>query len=176
MLRSALSLSAALAIATPAFAESHLSELAAIGEANFKFCQSCHVVRDDDGNVLAGRKAKTGPNLYGMVGRTAGTVEGTRYGKSLVAAGEAGLIWDEEQMVAYLLDPKKFLQAYLGDSKARSKMSFKMRADKKNGLTAEESAAAMYAFLAEIGPEMEMQEDMAPEAEAEEETETEATN
>ena len=174
MLRSALILSATLALGTPAFSESHLSEMAAIGEANFKFCQSCHVVRDDEGNVLAGRKAKTGPNLYGMIGRTAGTVEGFRYGKSLVAAGEAGLVWDEEQMVAYLLDPKKFLQTYLEDSKARSKMSFKMRADKKNGLTAEESAAAMSAFLAEIGPEM--QEDMVPEAETEEETEAEATN
>ena len=109
-----------------------------------------------------------------MVGRAAGTVEGTRYGKSLVAAGEAGLVWDEEQMVAYLLDPKKFLQTYLDDSKARSKMSFKMRADKKNGLTAEESAAAMVAFLAEIGPELAVEEEA--DAGAEDATDTDATN
>ena len=174
MIRPFAALLALTTFSLPALAESHLSEAAAIGEANFKFCQSCHVVRDDDGNVLAGRKAKTGPNPYGMVGRAAGTVEGTRYGKSLVAAGEAGLVWDEEQMVAYLSDPKKFLQTYLDDSKARSKMSFKMRADKKNGLTAEESAAAMVAFLAEIGPELAVEEEA--DAGAEDATDTDATN
>lgn len=55
---------AATLIAGAAFAEGN----AADGEAAFKQCQSCHVVVDDEGNTLAGRKAKTGPNLFGVPG------------------------------------------------------------------------------------------------------------
>ena len=173
MIRFVSTVLTATVIAAPVFAESHLSEGAALGEAAFKLCQSCHVVVDDDGTVIAGRSAKSGPNLYGIVGRQAGTVESFRYGKSLVAAGEAGLTWDEEQMVAYLLDPKKYLREYLDDSSARSKMSFKARPDKKNDLTAEEVAANFYAFLAEVGPEMDMDMDMDMDMEADETSETE---
>jgi len=114
------------------------------GEAAFKQCIACHVVADGDGNVIAGRSAKTGPNLYGMVGRAAGTVEDFRYGKSLVEAGEAGLVWDAEQLVSYLQDPKKFLQTFLDDKKARSKMTFKVRK--------EEDAQNLAAFLAKHSP------------------------
>ncbi len=147
---------AAALLAGPAFAESHLSETAALGEAAFGQCQTCHVVVDDEGETLAGKNAKTGPNLYGIIGRQAGSVEGFKYGKSLVAAGEAGLVWDKENFTAYSLDPKKFLQTYLDDKKARSRMSYKVRADRKNDLAAEDVAMNLYDFLAEIGPEMEM--------------------
>lgn len=158
MNRSATTLFAFSLLAAPALADSHLSEGAALAEASFKLCASCHVVVDDEGNTLAGKKSKTGPNLYGVIGRAAGTVEGFRYGKSIVAAGEAGLIWDEETMVAYLQDPKAFLKAYLDDPKARSKMSYKARADKKNDLSAEDVSRNFYNFLLEIGPEVEMEE------------------
>ena len=171
MIRSATTLFALSMIAAPALADSDLSENAAMGQAAFKLCQSCHVVVDDDGNTLAGKRAKTGPNLYGVIGRTAGTAEGYKFGSSMVAAGEAGLVWDEENLVAFLQDPKGFLKEFLDDSSARSKMSFKARADKKNDLTAEEVAANFYAFLAEIGPEMEMEMEMEME-----ESETETTN
>ena len=160
MFRSGLTAISLALLAAPAFAESHLSEAAAMGEAAFKLCASCHAVVDDEGETLVGKKAKTGPNLYGMIGRQAGTVEGFRYGKSLVAAGEAGLVWDEENFVKYLLNPKEFLKEYLDDPKARSKMSFKARADKKNDLTAEEVAANFYHLLKELGPEMEEMDDM----------------
>lgn len=176
MIRSATTLFALSMIAAPALADSDLSENAAMGQAAFKLCQSCHVVVDDEGNTLAGKKAKTGPNLYGVIGRTAGTLEGYRYGKSIVAAGEAGLVWDEETMVAFLQDPKKFLQTYLDDGSARSKMSYKARADKKNDLTAEQVAANFYAFLAEIGPEMEMDMEMDMDMDEESEGEAENTN
>jgi len=172
MIRSATTLFALSMIAAPALADSHLSENAALGKAAFKLCQSCHVVVDGDGNTIAGKKAKTGPNLYGLIGRTAGTAEGFKFGKSIVAAGEAGLVWDEEQLVAYLQNPKKFLQAYLDDSSARSKMSFKARADKKNDLTVEEVAANFYHFLKEVGPEMEMEMEESTEEAAETEDST----
>jgi cytochrome c len=70
---------------------------------------------------------KTGPNLYGIAGRTAGTYEGFKYGDSIVAAGENGLVWDEESFVAYSQDPKAFLKDYLGETSAKSKMSFRLK-------------------------------------------------
>ena len=143
MFRTTATLLAALTLAAPALAESHGGDAEAGAEA-FNQCQTCHVVADEDGNILAGKRAKTGPNLYGIVGRQAGTVEGFRYGKSLVEAGEAGLVWDEEQLVAYLQDPKEYLRTYLDDNRARSKMSFKVRE--------EEDAANLAAFLASFGP------------------------
>ena len=100
---------------------------AAAGEKAFRQCQSCHVVQAPDGTVLAGRNAKTGPNLYGVIGRQAGVVDGFRYGDALVAAGEAGLVWDTDNMQAYLTDPTSFLRETLDDSSARSKMSYRLR-------------------------------------------------
>lgn len=139
---------AAMLMAGPAFAESHaMAEPtgdAAAGESVFSKCQSCHVVADDEGNVLAGRNGRTGPNLYGLPGRTAGTVEGFRYQRAIQEAGEAGLTWNEETFVAYVLDPQGFLREYLDDSRARSGMSFRLRT--------EEEAADLWAYLYSLSP------------------------
>jgi cytochrome c len=128
-------------LAAPAFAESHADLTAtgdaAVGEKAFRQCQSCHVVANDAGDVLAGRAAKTGPNLYGVVGRTAGTVDGFNYSDAMVAAGEAGMVYDEATFVAYVQDPTGHLREVTGDSSARGKMSFKVRkADDALGLYA----------------------------------------
>ncbi len=113
----------------------------AAGEEQFnRQCVSCHVIRDADGEVLAGRSAKVGPNLYGLPGMTLGTVEGVRYGDSLVAAGEAGAIWDEETFVAYVQNPTDWLRETLDDRRARSKMAYQVRD--------EQQARDMYAFIA----------------------------
>ena len=51
----------------------------AAGEEQFnRQCISCHVIRNDDGEILAGRSAKAGPNLFGVAGNVLGTVEGFR--------------------------------------------------------------------------------------------------
>lgn len=97
------------------------------GEKVFKKCQACHVVANDAGEVLAGKNGKVGPNLYGIAGASAGAVEGFGYSKALKAAGDAGLVWDEETFVAYLADPTKYLRSYLDDGKARSAMSFRLK-------------------------------------------------
>lgn len=141
-------------LAAPAFAESHaegemMLDLefegdAAAGEAAFKQCISCHVVVDDEGNKLAGRNGKTGPNLYAVMGRPAGSVEGFRYSKSMLAAGEKGLVWDEQTFVAFVQDPTGFLREYLDDKRARSKMSLKVRKP--------EDALNLAAFLASLAP------------------------
>ena len=97
----------------------------AAGEREFRKCQACHVVEDPDGNVLAGR-GKTGPNLWGMLGAKAGSVEGFRYGDGLVEAGEKGLVWDAETFAAYLANPQGFLREFTGNSRARSNMAFRL--------------------------------------------------
>ena len=102
------------------------------------------MVVDADGTTLAGRNAKTGPNLYAISGRTAGTVEDFRYSKSMVEAGDAGLVWDEEKFVAYVQDPTGFLREYLDNRRARGKMAFKVRE--------EADAVNLYAYLASLAP------------------------
>ncbi len=111
-----------LALATPALAEGD----AAKGEQAFRQCKACHMIQAESGETIV-RGGRTGPNLYGIIGRTAGTVDGFRYGASLVAAGEAGLVWSEESLVAFVEDPEAFLAAYLDDSGARSKMTYRLR-------------------------------------------------
>ena len=124
----------------PAFAAGD----AAKGEIVFKQCQTCHSVVDDDGKVLAGKGGKLGPNLFGVFGRQAGTYEGFRYGADIVAAGSAGLIWDETHFVAYVQNPAAFLKAQLNDPGAASKMAFKLKD--------QASAENVYAYLAQFSP------------------------
>lgn len=135
-----LTLVALLATSAPAFAAGD----AAKGETSFKQCQTCHLVADADGNVLAGKAAKTGPNLYGLFGRTAGTYPDFKYGEDLIAAGAAGLIWDEATFVEYVQDPSAFLKARLDDKGAKGKMQFKVKTP--------EIAADLYAYLATFSP------------------------
>ena len=125
--------------AAPAFAAGDATK----GEAVFKQCQTCHIVADGDGKLLAGKGAKIGPNLYGVFGRTAGTYEGFKYGDSIKAAGAAGLVWDEAHFVEYVQNPATFLKTYLGKP-AVAKMAFKV----KDAATAED----VYAYLAQFSP------------------------
>lgn len=133
-------------IASTAFADAHLGPGdPAAGEKSFAKCQACHIVQNDEGEVLAGRSGKSGPNLFGVVGSAAGSVDGFRYKNSIVEAGEGGLVWDAANLATYLQDPTAFLKETLGDDGARSGMSFKVRS--------EEEAANLAAFLATFGGE-----------------------
>jgi cytochrome c len=114
------------------------------GKKVFNQCQTCHVVADADGNVLAGKNAKTGPNLYGIIGRKAASYEGFKYGEGIQEAAAKGLVWDEEKLTAYVQDPTAFLEEVTGNSKAKSKMVFKVKK--------EEDAANVAAFLASLSP------------------------
>lgn len=97
----------------PAFAEGD----AAKGEKEFNKCKACHMIASESETIVKG--GKTGPNLYGVIGRTAGSVEDFSYSDGLAAKGEEGLVWDEAELSAYVKDPS----AYLG---SRSKMTFKL--------------------------------------------------
>lgn len=127
-------------------AETHATGDADAGEKVFMKCKACHSIVDNDDNVVV-RGGMIGPNLYGVYDRQAGTVEGFSYGDSIVAAGESGLMWNETDFVTYVADPAKFLKSYLDDSKARSKMAFK--------LPKEEDAMNVWAYLVSVGPEVE---------------------
>jgi cytochrome c len=126
--------------AMPALAEGDIEA----GKKVFNQCQTCHVVVNDAGETLAGKKAKTGPNLYGVIGRQAGSYPDFKYGDSMIAAGAAGLIWDEAKITEYVQDPTAFLKTTLDDKSAKGMMSFKLKKP--------EDAANVVAFLASLMP------------------------
>ncbi len=65
------------------------------GEKLFKRCKTCHSLEEG--------KKKVGPSLFGLFGRTAGSVEGYKYSKAMK---ESGIVWDEETLDAFLTKPK----------------------------------------------------------------------
>ncbi|MDA0720484.1 MAG: c-type cytochrome [Proteobacteria bacterium] len=137
-------IAAALAIlAAPAFAQDLTPTLgdAANGEEQFnRQCVACHIVADADGNVLAGRNSRTGPNQYGLIGRVLGSAEDFKYSDGLVALGEAGEVWNEANFVGYVQDPTGWIREKLEDRRARGKMAYQVRA--------EQDAYDLYAYLA----------------------------
>lgn len=98
---------------------------AAKGKRVFNRCKACHMVGEKARN-------KIGPVLTGVVGRKAGEYEKYRYSKLNQTAGEAGLVWTKDNLFDYLVDPTKYLKAYIeenGDkakAKGRSKMIYKL--------------------------------------------------
>jgi cytochrome c len=81
------------------------------GEGVFKACKACHQAGE-------GAKNAVGPQLNGIVGRKAGTVEGYNYSEANKEAGAGGLVWTEEQLFKYLEKPLVFMpktkMAYAG--------------------------------------------------------------
>ncbi len=90
------------ALATPTLAAEGNADA---GKKVFAKCAVCHGIGD--------AKKPIGPNLNGVIGRTAGTQpeflakKGAGYSKAMIAAGAGGLVWDEAQIAEYLIDPKK---------------------------------------------------------------------
>jgi cytochrome c len=73
------------------------------GEEIFKtICAACHVaVRNPSRADLATR---IGPNLWGVVGRKAGTYKGYAYSYAMRASG---IVWTNEQLGRYIAAPQK---------------------------------------------------------------------
>jgi cytochrome c len=73
-----------------------------LAEAQFKkSCGTCHVAAPDAG-------PRQGPNLFGIVGRAAGSVEGFKYSPAFVA-GHDGVVWDEATLDRWLADPQSVI-------------------------------------------------------------------
>lgn len=105
------------------------SELAEAGAKVFKKCAACHKVGE-------GAKSAVGPALNGIIGRTAGTVEGFSYSPAMADAGSGGLVWNSEALGAFLANPKGKVP--------KTKMSFA-------GLKKQEEIDAVIAYLSTFG-------------------------
>ena len=81
----------AIVAASPALAEGD----AAAGEKVYKKCKTCH--------SLEAGKNKLGPNLAGIFGRQAGSVEGYKYSAAMASSG---IVWDEATLDAFVAKPK----------------------------------------------------------------------
>jgi cytochrome c len=159
---------ALLALSAPgaALAQEALVGDPAAGEEHFqRQCIACHVVQDEAGEVLAGRSARTGPNLYGVIGRVPGGDPDFDYSELMEAYGAMeDVVWQEENFVPYVQDPTGFLREATGES-GRSKMAYQVRD--------EQQAHDLYAFLATFSPEAAEGSGEAAEGEAAEEAPSE---
>ena len=71
----------------------------AAGQAAFARCKICH-------SVQAGAPSPVGPNLHGVFGRKAGTLEGYSYSEAMKTSG---IVWDDATLGKYLRDPKELV-------------------------------------------------------------------
>ena len=92
-----LILSALLFTIVPA-AASCAADLAA-GQKMFARCRICHT-------VAAGAPNAVGPNLHGLFGRKAGSLNDFDYSPAMKASG---VTWDDDTLAKYLRDPKGFI-------------------------------------------------------------------
>lgn len=92
MIKVLASLSVLAIMASPAQAQD-----AAAGKRAFLKCAACH-------SIAKGAPNKIGPNLFGVVGRKAGTAPGFRYSAAMKAKG-AAIKWDAPTLDKWLARP-----------------------------------------------------------------------
>ena len=68
------------------------------GKKVFNKCKTCHFVDKE--------KNKVGPHLVGIIGRKAAAVEDFKYSDAMKASG---IVWTDEEILAYIEKPKEFL-------------------------------------------------------------------
>ena len=76
-----------------------MAQDAEAGQRVFNQCRACHTINEGGRNGV-------GPNLHGVIGRAAGAVEGFRYSAAMRERAAGGLTWTEENLLAYITDPK----------------------------------------------------------------------
>lgn len=86
-------------------------------------CFTCHYFEAGG----PGKVKKTGPYLFGVYGRQAGTWGDFKYSPGYVIMGQKGIKWTDANIAEYIADPKPFVQKNSGDPNARSNMSFRLK-------------------------------------------------
>ncbi len=100
------------------------STSAAEGAKVFKKCAACHSINEGGSN-------KIGPALWGVLGRSVGSVPGYKYSKAMASYGKN---WSFEEMNGFLINPKDWIKG--------TKMSFA-------GLKKAEDRAAVILYMNE---------------------------
>ncbi len=108
-MRKILTLVIALLVVAPQAYAAHSGD-AEHGKTLFRKCKACHKIGE-------GAKNGVGPNLNLVFGRTAGSIEGFKYSKSMKRAGADGLVWTFETLDAYIENPKALV--------SKTRMSFR---------------------------------------------------
>lgn len=98
------------------------------GAAVFNKCRACH-------QVGATAKNTIGPHLNGLVGRKSASVDGYNYS---AASKKADITWDEENVAAYIRNPRGFMPG--------TKMAFA-------GLTKDSEVENLLTFLKQFKPD-----------------------
>lgn len=70
------------------------------GEKVFRKCKACHLVEKDAGH-------RSGPNLWNVVGRDKGSMDGYSYSKALA---EKDGDWTVEALAGFMLAPKEYVE------------------------------------------------------------------
>jgi len=70
------------------------------GKRVFNQCRACHTID-------AGGRNGVGPNLHGILGRKAASVQGFNYSPAMKKKGEEGFIWTDENFRAYIANPRE---------------------------------------------------------------------
>ncbi|MGY8986338.1 MAG: c-type cytochrome [Sphingomonadales bacterium] len=92
-------------------------------------CKACHTINEGGRNAI-------GPNLFGIIGRDAGSTEGYRYSKAITSSG---ITWTEENLRGLVKNTRKFLKG--------TKMSF-------SGIRKDDQIDDLIAYIKEqMGPE-----------------------
>ena len=97
------------------------------GEKVFKKCTACHQIASDGKNMI-------GPNLWSVIGRTAGSVNDYKYSKAMIAYGKE---WTFEEMNSYLIKPQAYVKgtkmAFAGLRKEKDRASVILFMNAKSG-------------------------------------------
>ncbi|MYN43210.1 c-type cytochrome [Duganella sp. FT109W] len=93
-----------------------------LGKKTFEQCVACHSLQAGENGV--------GPTLHGLLGSTAGTVEGFRFSGPMK---RSGIVWDEKNLTEFLRNPQAVVP--------NTRMPF-------SGITDEAALKALVGYLA----------------------------